>query len=284
MIKQPTTYEQQIEILERHGCIVEDKDFCKCILESVNYYRLSAYFLPFRIANNKYNSVIKFEDIYKIYEFDRKLRGIIFTAVEYIEVYLRSIIAYYHAHKYGALGYMNPDNYNSKHNHERFTAQIKFEINRHNKKLFVKHHIENYNGEFPIWVIIEIFTFGMLSYFYGDLQASDQKELSKSLNINYKNMISWLRCCTDIRNICAHYERLYYRIFSSAPANLSTICSGKERTLFGALFALSKLFPDKDNWNNEILVALSALIENYIDIVNLSHIGFPDNWEEILKR
>jgi hypothetical protein len=35
--------------------------------------------------------------------------------------------------------------------------------------------LDNYGGQFPVWVITELFTFGMLSYFYGDLPTPDQK-------------------------------------------------------------------------------------------------------------
>jgi abortive infection bacteriophage resistance protein len=82
----------------------------------------------------------------------------------------------------------------------------------------VKHHIENYDGQFPLWVICELFTFGMISYFYNDLTTEDKK---KFVGAEYKEMVSWLRCCTDLRNICAHYVRLYYRIFSAMPSGFS---------------------------------------------------------------
>jgi abortive infection bacteriophage resistance protein len=81
--------------------------------------------------------------------------------------------------------------------------------------------IENYGGQFPVWVITELFTFGMLSYFYGDLPTPDQKQIAKDVfGAIPKNLVSWLRCCTDLRNICAHYGRLYFRIFTAIPANL----------------------------------------------------------------
>jgi abortive infection bacteriophage resistance protein len=38
--------EQQIEKLQSRGCAVEDKNAAIGILSRVNYYRLSAYFLP----------------------------------------------------------------------------------------------------------------------------------------------------------------------------------------------------------------------------------------------
>lgn len=122
-----------------------------------------------------------FHQVYRIYEFDRKLRAILFSAVEEVEIYLRSRFAYFHAHKYGATGYLDALNFSEKHNHEKFKTNIDREIDSNRQVLFVKHHLENYGGTFPIWVISELFTFGMLSYFYNDLKTQDQKQLANEL-------------------------------------------------------------------------------------------------------
>lgn len=45
-IKPPLNYEEQLEKLKNRGCIINDDKKCISILESVNYYRLSAYFFP----------------------------------------------------------------------------------------------------------------------------------------------------------------------------------------------------------------------------------------------
>ena len=76
--------------------------------------------------------------------------------------------------------------------------------------------MKKYDGHFPLWVAVELFSFGMLSRFYSDMKTEDKKQLARRLYGTVpKNVSSWLRCCTDLRNICAHYGRLYYRIFSS---------------------------------------------------------------------
>ena len=41
--KQPTTFEEQVEILKSRNLIIEDKQEAINILSRVNYYRLSAY-------------------------------------------------------------------------------------------------------------------------------------------------------------------------------------------------------------------------------------------------
>ena len=48
--------------------------------------------------------------------------------------------------------------------------------------------------------------------------TADQKEFAQKHYATIpQNLKSWLRCATDLRNICAHYGRLYYRIFSAIP-------------------------------------------------------------------
>ena len=47
-VKKPKTYEEQVSIIENKGFIVANRTECINFLHQANYYRLSAYFLPFR--------------------------------------------------------------------------------------------------------------------------------------------------------------------------------------------------------------------------------------------
>lgn len=280
--KTPKTYEEQMEILRSRGCSIGEEAFCIEKLASINYYRFSAYFLPFKQADGQYLPGTSFERVYALYEFDRKFRNLLFGAIEVIEVNLRTKLAYYHAHKYGAIGYLCKDNFSSRHNVDKFKENLNREINSNKNVLFVQHHIEKYNGVFPIWVISELFTFGMLSYFYNDLLTQDQKAIATGcFHANYKAVGSWLRCCTDLRNICAHYGRLYYRIFSAIPAGFS-LSEEQKRRLWGAMLVVKSLYPSAEAWQHEFVPQLQALFEEYEDAICLHHLAFPKNWIEQL--
>lgn len=284
--KPPLKYEEQLEKLKKRGCIINDDKKCISILKSVNYYRLSAYFLPFKLDNGNYEEGLSFERVFSIYEFDRKLHGILFNALEETEIFLRSKIAYFHAHKYGALGYMDKANFSVKAElHENFIENFKREIDKNKNILFVKHHIYKYGGEFPIWAASEMFTFGMLSKFFANMTCQDRENLSNDI---YKTKIkyvgSWLRCCTDLRNICAHYGRLYFRTFSAAPSGIDNLEEKSKRKLFGAILSLKKLYPFKDKWDNETLKKLMSLVDEHKSDIDLEHIGFSYNWIEELKN
>lgn len=284
--KPPLKYEEQLEKLKKRGCIINDDKKCISILESVNYYRLSAYFLPFKLDNGNYEEGLSFERVFSIYEFDRKLHGILFNALEETEIFLRSKIAYFHAHEYGALGYMDKANFSVKAElHENFIENFKREIENNKNILFVKHHIYKYGGEFPIWAASEMFTFGMLSKFFANMTCQDRENLSNDIyKTNPKFVGSWLRCCTDLRNICAHYGRLYFRIFSAAPSGIDNLEEESKRKLFGAILSLKKLYPFKDKWDNETLKKLMSLVDEHKSDIDLEHIGFSYDWIEELKN
>ena len=80
-IKPFFSYEQQIEELQRKGIIL-DHDECLDFLKDVNYYRLSAYLLPYKGKTAR----LEFNKIKKIYEFDSKLRSLVIPIIENIEI------------------------------------------------------------------------------------------------------------------------------------------------------------------------------------------------------
>ena len=72
-VKEFKTWEEQVAKLIEHGCIdIKSDEFAINILQKVNYYRLTAYFLPFRDkGTQKYDSSkVSLEKIYEIYCFD----------------------------------------------------------------------------------------------------------------------------------------------------------------------------------------------------------------------
>lgn len=115
-VKQPTSFEEQLNKIEKRGCIIGDKTWAKEVLKQINYYRLTAYFLPYKDVDETYVEGTTFNNMYRTYEFDRKLRQLLFSVIEEIEIMLRAQISYYYAHKYGPLGYEDENNFNKKHN------------------------------------------------------------------------------------------------------------------------------------------------------------------------
>ena len=63
-IKKATTYKEQLEILRNRGVIIVDDAFCRQKLAEINYYRLTAYFLPFRQEDGSYVEGASFHIVY----------------------------------------------------------------------------------------------------------------------------------------------------------------------------------------------------------------------------
>ena len=75
-----------LKILKNRRLIINDYQFATDFLHNVNYYRLSAYYIPFYESPNLFKDNVRFEDICNLYEFDKELRGVIFKYLEQIEM------------------------------------------------------------------------------------------------------------------------------------------------------------------------------------------------------
>ena len=290
-VKQHNTYEEQVNKMISRGCIVTNKENAINVLKRVNYYRLSAYFLPYKGADDLYIDGTNFETIYGIYSFDQKLTVMLYGLIEEIEVFIKTQISYYHSMTYGALGYLDNNNFSTTKSDKHTELIKKFESDVQNNKdtLFVKHHINNYDGKFPLWVAVELFTLGNTSQFYAQMKAADQKAICRNMKeitsytYTYKQLESLLFCLTHLRNKCAHFSRLYFYKFGTAPnfpdyvkKNISIdICNLK---IYQYLYVLKLLMPVSEHWNS-FVADLEALLDKYSEQVSLNHIGFPDNWK-----
>lgn len=76
----------------------------------------------------------------------------------------------------------------------------------------------NYDfGEILLYAAIEVSSFGTLSKMYKNMKNYDKKEISKIFNVDYTYLESWIENIAYVRNICAHYGRLYGVKFIKMP-------------------------------------------------------------------
>ena len=59
--KQPLTLRQQLDLLISRGLIVGDREAAEAFLSRVNYYRFSAYCLPFEKERHSFLPDTRFE-------------------------------------------------------------------------------------------------------------------------------------------------------------------------------------------------------------------------------
>ena len=281
--KAPATINEQIKILKQRGCIIGDEKKARDTLKYINYYRLSNYFEPFSVSKHKYEDGTTFEKIMRVYEMDRKLRSVLLAALEEVEIALRAAISNYHALKYGALGYLNPSCFNLSHNHASFLGRINHLVEANEDRQFVKHYNSKYGGKFPLWVMMELFSFGSLAFFYKDMKNPDKKELADEYyNCSSSELDNWIFCLNELRNACAHYCRLYGTTFPVEPKTPADFPETLEANVFGYIIVLKQLFHGHDNWNERVVKPISRMLKKNENDIRLSDLGFPEGWEKLI--
>lgn len=294
-LKPALTYDQQIDRLKNvHNLSISDDAAAFEILKKVNYYRLSAYGLGLSQKDDKekYIDGISLEHIYRLYEFDSIFRNILIHVIEQLEIQLRTQISNFLALKYGSEGYVDPAHFTEKKtkNGETVHTTVIESFNKereHQKNApFVKHHMAKYEGHFPVWVAVELFTFGNLSSLYSIMVLEDRKEIARLYNTEPKYLGSWILALVEIRNICAHYSRLYNMPLKQTPhlyPEYQKYRVGTINKVFPALLAIKRMLNCDERWN-AFEIQLEALIDEYSDVVRLSFMGFPKEWREVLSK
>ena len=282
----PMTIEEQVENLKSIGLIVDDEEYAKNILNDISYFRLvKAYSINLKPKNGNYDNKTTFKEIVNLYLFNANLRQIIFPEIEKIEINVRCRMANYFAQQYGVLGYLKAENFVNEEYHKEFLEDIEQEIGRNSKAPFVRNFRENYEGgQLPMYALVEVFSFGTLSKFYKNMHNKDKKEIAKSFGVGYTYIESWLESISYVRNICAHYGRLYNAKMSKTPMLYKEYTQagiGNNR-VYGVLLCMKYLLKNDSHWNM-FVDKIEMLFDKY-QSVQIKTMVFPENWKELLEN
>lgn len=280
----PLTVDEQIQNLWSLGLTMEDEKYAKDFLNDVSYFRLiKAYSLGLKPKNGCYYTGITFSQIVELYKFNSNFRQLLFVMIERIEVNLRCRIANYFSSKYGVLGYENPSNFRDAEHHATFLNDIAHEISRNQKSPFVRNFKENYkDGKIPMYALVELFSFGTLSKFFKNMKNADKKAVASTYAVPYTYLESWVESIAYVRNLCAHYGRLYNAKLTKKPSLYKQYTQagiGNIR-IYGVLLCISQLIPHDDHWD-AFVSQLDTLIQKY-PAVRIETMGFPANWKDYL--
>lgn len=283
--KPPKSYSEQIALLKKRGLIIDNDGEVLKILQNVNYYRLSAYYLPFQNRKDIFDKGTEFSTIFSLYKFDRNLRILFLDVIELIEISLRSKISYHLVHNYGPFKYLDKTIYERRFKFDKWVTKLKNDIHK-THEIFVNEYFKKYSDtSLPIWMAIEIISFGELSILYKYMLRHDRQKIAKDIyNIDEKAMVSWVHSLVYIRNLCAHHSRLWNRNLSVAPQILKsdqTWDGINNRKVFAVVLMCKHLCPDLSYWEKWIYKLL-ALIKKYAPDIN--QMGFPANWNRLLVR
>ena len=74
--------------LQNEGLTIMDESKTYTFLENVSYFRFAAYLRPFKTSDkHAYKENATFEKAVRLYEFDAKLRTLLFSAIQKIEIF-----------------------------------------------------------------------------------------------------------------------------------------------------------------------------------------------------
>ena len=206
-MKEAKTIDEQLEILKNRGLIINDYKTAYQMLTNVNYCTLTGYLLPFKMQNT-YKTGTSIELAIALYHFDNNLRNILLALVTEAEEKIKTRIAYHIAiaHKEDPLIYTDINFFKNPSEHMRFIADFQNNIRNNREVPFVKHHIQKYRSQFPIWVAINLFTLGNLKYLYKNIPSRDRKNISSSLNVSPSTLDSWI----DTLRIQGMYSKTHH--------------------------------------------------------------------------
>lgn len=305
MEKNFKSLDEQIEILKSKGLIIEDDTLTRNILLKENYFFLNGY-RHLLMKSPKDKTFIEgstFRELYSIFLFDRHLRNIMFKNLLIIENNLKSIFSYQLSKKYGyrEKDYLNIKNFTNdptkakkvKDLVNKMKRQISINGSQHNATI---HYISKY-GYVPLWVLVKVLSFGVISDLYSILKPDDKVGIASIYNISIENLESFLPILSNYRNLCAHEDILYDHKTDRSIANTSyhqrlNIARMDNEYIYGkndifAVVIIMKYLLSNDEFldmmrETQYEIELLAGKMHSIDINKiLDRIGFPINYMEL---
>lgn len=309
------TYDELIQLLAERGIdmsTIELRNYAKNCLQHEGYYNLingyKALFLEPKTEKgeeDKYKEGTTINEIYALYNFDRRIRHIFLKNILIIETNIKSLIAYYFPQKYGHDNYLIYANFDtvkrdSSKNITALFAEIQRQISSRYADPSISHYLKKY-GYIPLWVLNNILTLGTVSKFYSLMKQPERQEISKIFNVSDAELESALFYLSKIRNFCAHGNRLY--CFRSKTPLFTTelhttlllpvdekgeYLLGK-RDLFAAVIVLKYLLPKnvfkvfvKNIYHELDTLRRNLRVLREEDVLNA--MGFPYDWKDKILR
>lgn len=292
--KPPLPEEKHLELLESRGLEIPDRTKALRCLRYIGYYRLSGYFYFFLNEHKKEHSFRKgvtFNDVVKLYSFDRKMRLLLLSQVEKVEVAFRARISDImgkltgNAHWYLDNQYFEDSEWFI---HAEFIEEIRKAIDKKKNSAFVEHYKKQYTSPDlpPSWMIFEVVSFGTIVMLFKHLNSRHslghfKKKIANEFNLPVPALAYWMEACNSLRNICAHHERVWNASFIKKPTfkidGMVPLEPGNSGRLYPQLLMLCILLKSIHP-GSDLFDELKALLSRYPEVPK-GIMGFPTDWE-----
>ncbi|MBE6153668.1 MAG: Abi family protein [Firmicutes bacterium] len=298
---------EQIEIMKSKGLIINDEEDAKVILLRENYFFINGYRYIFMKSKNdkKFVSGATFDELYALFTFDRRFRNIIFKNVLIIENNIKSVISYQLSKKYGYRDkdYLRPESFSLDRKKSRQVNDLIHKMKRQvrvngQKHSATMHYINNY-GYVPLWILVKVLSFGIISEMYSILKPEDQLVIADYYDLDIHVLENYLALLSNYRNLCAHEDILFdnktqrfiddtkYHKCLDIPTMDGEYIYGKN-DLFALIIILKQMLSDEEfrlliyeiGYELDIL---DGKVESIPQSKILDAMGFPENFRDIVK-
>lgn len=300
--KQFLTYDEQIAFLtQEKNLIIEDTEYAKHILFKTGYFSLiNGYKELFKDSESgKFRENTTFEDIYKLYCFDDDLRTVFIKYILNVERNVKSSLSYHFCYLYGdeQSDYLNPENYAKPGKKVpdigRMLKIMSGQIRKDSDYVYIRHYLE-VHGYIPLWVLFKVLTIGQLSKIYACQKGRVKIKVCQDFGaIKINEMERMLSVMTKFRNVCAHNDRLFDFETKDSLLDMSIherlqIAKEHGRYLKGKndLFAqviILKMLLSEDDFRIFYKDLKACFRKHSISKEILDKMGFPENWERIVR-
>lgn len=282
LLKPALSFQDQVEAMKAKNLYIRDCQLAFDYLTQNNYYHLNKYFHYFMDSQGNFFPGTTFEKFIEINENDKFLRNSLFRLIDPIEIKLKTVTSNYLGLKYGSnCFYDNRFCKDAKLWGGNFTSIMNC-VFRDCSHPVVDWHIKTYDGQLPIWAIMEFATFSSISKYFSNLKSEITNEIGE---LHYKRikgflLSSWFKSISMLRNKTAHGSHLFKEKYSSRPTipPYLPFPSSFKDGLFAIMFVIKTISNPLD-WNACISIIDERdnnrrfLDENY---------GFPADWRRTL--
>jgi len=188
--KEHKSVEDLIQIFKDRGMMFNNIDKARERLANINYYKIKEFAKPYYKlnSNNEYQyQKIAFEHVLIRFYQDKNLRIHLLHAIEKVEISFKTKLAFILGKKHEAFGYLDFKNWVNKtkfckyyisDKEKEFKKLIKTLLERKENSIIEEFHQENPDCEYPpIWMVIEILTFGDVLKLYGLMSEKNREEI-----------------------------------------------------------------------------------------------------------
>lgn len=298
--------DELISNIKSKGIKIKDEDYVKEFLKHNNYYFISGYKTPFKKKNGNYKDTVCFEDIIKLYQFDKKLKLIFAETLFDIEQNVKTVFLNNFCDRYGfkEIDLQEVNNYDLSNQYlKKVLSKLKNQIIWYGKENQAVSYYKKTYSFIPIWVLVKSLTFGLIRdlIMIQKSNAKDHvcKEIVNDKNLRVIEIQNMLELLITYRNICCHDDKLigyihkkvnilttpFHKYFNLKKSKNNIYIQGK-KDMFAVIIAI-KYFVN-DTAFNYFIDKVSNLIDNCVDNIDgmtrtelLKFMNLPSNFNDI---